>query len=186
MDDNNFWRRAEMDGNKSERRMKEPVESRKTKGLTGDHDDEEGGWSTVRRRSKQPQNGNTNGGTVTSFYVSNLPEGITKQKIKYVFTQFGRVVDIYIGGKRDRVGLIFAFVKFSNVEDPKAMEQAMLKVRCEHSILKVNIARYQKQSNAPNQTVISKQTVIPKTYPPKLIHTDNRAREKPWNSNQPP
>ncbi|KAL4578660.1 hypothetical protein LXL04_014789 [Taraxacum kok-saghyz] len=28
MDDNNFWRRAEMDGNISERRMKEPVERR--------------------------------------------------------------------------------------------------------------------------------------------------------------
>ncbi|KAL4568905.1 hypothetical protein LXL04_024523 [Taraxacum kok-saghyz] len=130
---------------------------RDRKGPTGDQEDEQGGWSEVRRRGKQSQNGNTNGGIVTSFYVSNLPEGITKQKIKFVFTQFRRVVDIYIGGKRDRACLIFAFVRFVNVEDPKAMEQAMYKVRCEHSILKVNIARYHKQSNVPKQITIEQE-----------------------------
>ncbi|KAL4562783.1 hypothetical protein LXL04_026813 [Taraxacum kok-saghyz] len=35
MDDNNFWRRAEMDGNRSERRMNEPVERRKVQELLG-------------------------------------------------------------------------------------------------------------------------------------------------------
>ncbi|KAL4580495.1 hypothetical protein LXL04_016690 [Taraxacum kok-saghyz] len=108
-----------------------------------------------RRRGKQGENSN-NGGQVTSFYVSNLPDGITKQRIKYIFTQFGRVVDIYIGGKRDHTGSIFVFVRFINVADPKALEHEMFKVRCEHLILKVNIARYQKQANTSNQTAIPK------------------------------
>ncbi|KAL4582068.1 hypothetical protein LXL04_006606 [Taraxacum kok-saghyz] len=36
MDDNIFWKRAEMDGNRSERRMKEPVERRKLHNFGGD------------------------------------------------------------------------------------------------------------------------------------------------------
>ncbi|KAL4558672.1 hypothetical protein LXL04_036873 [Taraxacum kok-saghyz] len=86
-----------------------------SKGPNGNQE-EEGGWSEVRRRGKQPQHGNINGGTV----------------------------------------------------------------RCEHSILKVNIARYQKQSN------VSKYATIPKTNPPKPIPIDKSVREKPWHPAQPP
>ncbi|KAL4579087.1 hypothetical protein LXL04_015222 [Taraxacum kok-saghyz] len=70
---------------------------------------------------------------------------VTKLNIRKIFEPFGKVVDIYIAGKRDRTGSIFTFVRFVNVRDAKALEEGMARVRCEHFILKVNITRYQKQ-----------------------------------------
>ncbi|CAH1436741.1 unnamed protein product [Lactuca virosa] len=77
-------------------------------------------------------------------YVSNLPDGVNKIKIREIFKVFGKVVDIYIGRKRDRSGSLLTFVRFNGVRDAKSLEQDMNRVRCDHCILKVNIARYQK------------------------------------------
>ncbi|KAL4571861.1 hypothetical protein LXL04_018628 [Taraxacum kok-saghyz] len=100
---------------------------RETKGPIGEQREDQGGWSEIRRKGKKQQHENGYEEPVTSFYVSNLPEGVTKTKIRYAFVQFGKVVDIYIGGKRDRSGSIFAFVRFANVNDAKALEREMSK-----------------------------------------------------------
>ncbi|CAH1438930.1 unnamed protein product [Lactuca virosa] len=68
-----------------------------------------------------------------------------KRLFRYSFQPFGRVVDIYIGGKRDCSGSIFAFVRFEDIHDAKVLEKEMSKFRCGHCILRVNIAHYQKQ-----------------------------------------
>ncbi|KAI3690974.1 hypothetical protein L2E82_49187 [Cichorium intybus] len=105
-----------------------------------------GEWKEVRRKSsKNYQRMSANHGVIT-YYVSNLPNGVNKLKIKRAFEPFGKIVDVYTGGKRDKSGSIFAFVRFEGVGDAKALEDCMCRVRCEYCILNVNIARYQKQS----------------------------------------
>lgn len=111
----------------------------------------QGEWTEVRRRKKPIQNMETNA-NITSFYVSNLPDNVSKIKIRNSFQVFGKVADIYIGGKRDRSGSMFAFVRFEGVKDAKILEMEMSRVRCEHCILKVNIAKYMRKSNAPTAT----------------------------------
>lgn len=59
---------------------------------------------------------------ITSYYVSNLPEGVLKAQIWKSFQKYGRVADIYIGGKKDRSGSTFAFVRFENIRDAKVLE----------------------------------------------------------------
>ncbi|CAH1421647.1 unnamed protein product [Lactuca virosa] len=110
---------------------------------------------------------------VVSYYVSNLPEGVRKFKIRKVFEVFGKVVDIYIGGKRDRFGSIFAFVRFEGVRDPKSLEKSMARIRCEHCILKVNIARYKKQ---PNLDSISNANMPKPPLPPPTHNHNFRTR----------
>ncbi|CAI9302748.1 unnamed protein product [Lactuca saligna] len=70
------------------------------------------------------------------------------------------VVDIYIGGKNDRSGSTFAFVRFENIRDAKVLEHEMSRVRCGHYILRVNIARYQKRQG-PKGFKINTNHVVP-------------------------
>ncbi|CAH1438900.1 unnamed protein product [Lactuca virosa] len=100
-------------------------------------------WTEVRRRRKSTHERDANA-HVISYYVSNLPDNANKIKIRKSFHIFGKVVDIYIGSKRDKSGSLFAFVRFEGVRDAKILEKEMSRVRCEHCILKVNIAKYQR------------------------------------------
>lgn len=47
-------------------------------------------------------------------------------------------------GKKKKIGSIFVFIRFKGVRDTTILENEMCRVRCEHFILKVNIAKYQK------------------------------------------
>ncbi|KAL4576683.1 hypothetical protein LXL04_012781 [Taraxacum kok-saghyz] len=137
------------------------------KGPSGEHEEDEGGWSKVRRKGSRQHNTGGYEEAVTSYFVSNLPNGANKTKIRLAFIQFGRVVDVYIGGKRDRSGSIFAFVRFANVRDAKALELEMNKVKYEHCILRVNIAKYQKQNgNGQSKAASSVPSSNPRHAPP--------------------
>ncbi|CAI9299751.1 unnamed protein product [Lactuca saligna] len=124
--------------------------------------DQSGGWTEVRRRNKTPQDTRT---VVTTYYVSNLPDNVSKLKIMNSFQKFGKLVDIYIGGKRDRSGSIFAFVIFEVVRDVKRLEYEMGRIRCGHYILRVNVEKYQKQDTLENKdnTKIAAPQMIMKT-----------------------
>lgn len=56
----------------------------------------------------------------------------------------GKLVDTYIVGRKDKSGSYFAFVKFEGVKDIQVMLNSLNKVRCGHCILKVNMAKYEK------------------------------------------
>ncbi|KAL4582224.1 hypothetical protein LXL04_006768 [Taraxacum kok-saghyz] len=106
-------------------RMERETLRRESDGREEKHDD----WKKVHRRRSHNQQHNEEYTHVTSFYVSNLPERVTKLNIRKSLEPFGKIVDIYIGGKRDRSGSIFAFVRFANVRDRKALEVAMERER---------------------------------------------------------
>ncbi|CAH1420760.1 unnamed protein product [Lactuca virosa] len=58
------------------------------------------GWTEVRRR-KTPAKFQT-GLDETSFFVSNIPTGATKEEFRKIFNLFGGLTDIYFGGKKGR------------------------------------------------------------------------------------
>lgn len=97
---------------------------------------------------------------ITSYYVSNLPEGVSKTQIWKSFQKYGRVADVYIGGKKDHSGSTFAFVRFENIRDEKVLEHKISRVRYGHCILRVNIARYQKRQG-PRGFKINTSHVVP-------------------------
>lgn len=96
----------------------------------------QGDWTELRYRKNSIYSTGANI-IVTSYYVSKLPYNVSKNKTRSSFQVFGKVVDIYINGKRDGSGSTFVFFKFEGVRDTKLLEKEMCRVRCEHCILKV-------------------------------------------------
>ena len=153
---------------------------RETNGQGEKSGGDQGEWTEVRRKSFNPTPKMVAHSAVTTFFVSNLPSDVNKLKIRRAFEEFGKIVDIYIGGKKDKSGSIFGFVRFAGVSNAKSLERSMCRVRCEHCILKVNIARYQKQVGVSDFT--SNRPVMPQrlpTPPPQTLSSHHNAHT-PW------
>ncbi|CAH1423138.1 unnamed protein product [Lactuca virosa] len=84
---------------------------------------------------------------ITSFYVSNIQHDTTTTMLSEAFRKYGRIVDIYISGSKDKTVSYFAFVKYEGVKDVQVMLNSINQVRCGHCIVKVNVAKYEKKSN---------------------------------------
>ncbi|CAI9285501.1 unnamed protein product [Lactuca saligna] len=63
----------------------------------------------------------------------------------------GPSANVYIPGRKDKGGTYFGFVKFEGVKNIGELERSMQKVKCGHSILKVNISKYGKQDKAKSE-----------------------------------
>ncbi|CAH1414127.1 unnamed protein product [Lactuca virosa] len=63
------------------------------------------------------------------------------------FRKFGKIVDIYIPGRKDKAGSYFAFVKYEGIKDVQVMLNSLNQIRCGHCIMKINIAKYEKKRN---------------------------------------
>ncbi|KAK9075729.1 hypothetical protein SSX86_004058 [Deinandra increscens subsp. villosa] len=50
----------------------------------------------------------------TSYFVLNMPFGVTVKELRQVFGKFGIVKDVYIAARVDKYGSPFGFVKFVN------------------------------------------------------------------------
>ncbi|KAL4564207.1 hypothetical protein LXL04_028263 [Taraxacum kok-saghyz] len=97
----------------------------------------EGGWKRVSRRSKNKE--------IISFYVTNLPADVTVTTLRKAFHSYGKIVDVYIPGRKDKSGSFFAFVRFEGVQDTVSMVDNLNKVRCGNCIVKTNVARYERR-----------------------------------------
>ncbi|CAI9279928.1 unnamed protein product [Lactuca saligna] len=105
----------------------------------------EGEWTEVRRRRKPT----SIPGDETTFYVSNIPHGAWIAEIRQLFTKHGEVVDIYILAKKNSNGKHFAFVRFRQVMDVKALEVALQGIRCRDKVLEVNLAKHPRKLISP-------------------------------------
>lgn len=92
-------------------------ENRKSDG----HVAKEVGWTKVRR--KKADNSHTK--VISSFYISNIPVGTSRVTINDIFKSFGKIVDIYLTGRKDRGGMYFGFVRFIDVADVLTLERKM-------------------------------------------------------------
>ncbi|KAD7480202.1 hypothetical protein E3N88_03338 [Mikania micrantha] len=106
-------------------------------------------WEEVQRNNRFHQKSSVNGGSskfsqVITFYVSNLPEGISDSRFKETFVKYGFLVDAYIAKKRDKGGNLFGFIRFRNVKEVHKLLVELNLIKLDEAKLSVNIAKYQK------------------------------------------
>ncbi|CAH1427400.1 unnamed protein product [Lactuca virosa] len=100
----------------------------------------EHGWTQVRRRRFPAKR--CNKGNETSFFVTNIPKGVTKVEFRRIFSQFGKMTDIYFGERNGKNGKNYDFIRFTDVTDAKDMETRMNGKICRNNVLEINIARH--------------------------------------------
>ncbi|KAI3745083.1 hypothetical protein L1987_58185 [Smallanthus sonchifolius] len=88
---------------------------------------------------------------VTSFYVSNLPEGTKAIDLKTCFGEYGKVVDSYVAAKKDKTRCLFGFARFEGVKNKVGMEVQLSSVNLNNARLSVNLAKYNKEGKLNNE-----------------------------------
>nr|KAJ0217709.1 hypothetical protein LSAT_V11C300129490 [Lactuca sativa] len=104
-------------------------------------------WTQVRRK-KTPANRRSRSDE-TSFFVSNIPTGATKDEFRRIFNVFGKLTDIYFGGRKGKNGKNFGFIRYNGVEDKRTLEAKLNGTVCTSCKLEINIARHER---APPET----------------------------------
>ncbi|MCH80824.1 hypothetical protein A2U01_0001598 [Trifolium medium] len=113
------------------------------------------GWTCVRPRrrrgsrldqDKAIKNSITNTGAVgsTTCYVNNLPEDVGQKEVERMFERWGKVVDVYIAKKRNKMGKVFGFVRYANVKDERWLESQLRDIWFGTYKVWVNISRFEK------------------------------------------
>lgn len=130
------------------------------------------GWTEVRGR----RNTSTLIKGITSFFFSNMVDGINSFDLKEVFRTFRRIRYFYIIGRIDKRNSYFGFVKFGDVKNSIELERSMKRVNCGHCILKVSIAKYEKMFQIGRKHIgtINMKYVQAKHYSP------TQKRKKLW------
>ncbi|CAH1447309.1 unnamed protein product [Lactuca virosa] len=100
------------------------------------------GWTQVRQR-KAPAN-HRFGLEETSFFVSNIPTGATKDEFRKIFNSFGKLTDIYFGGRKGKNGKNFGFIRYSGVDDKRTLEAKLNGTVCRSNKLEINIAKHER------------------------------------------
>ncbi|CAH1445351.1 unnamed protein product [Lactuca virosa] len=134
----------------------------------------EGEWTKVRRRKTSPAS-NGNVGAITNFYVAGFPGCITKAELWKPFGRFGRVIDVYLGGKRDHRRQHFAFVRYMDVEDEKILEEKLQGTKCRDVTLSINLSKHKRKPIYVTNSLPRCQHEVP-LHPPisKTGNRDNR------------
>lgn len=65
---------------------------------------------------------------ITSFFVSNFPNGMSEVGLWRIFQRWGKVRDVMVPRKRTKDGKRFGFVRFEGVKDYKQMEYQLDKI----------------------------------------------------------
>ncbi|KAL4584515.1 hypothetical protein LXL04_009118 [Taraxacum kok-saghyz] len=140
-------------------------------------------WREVRRKKPNQYPANTNDTaaaafrwwandpSISSFYVSNLPGGASKKDLWGACSRLGNLVDIYIAGRKDASGKFFAFIRYSDVSDPGAVEDGLCNIICRGRKLVANCAKHPR--NIPK--LISKRQAIPVPKPFAPAPRDSRS-----------
>ncbi|CAH1450968.1 unnamed protein product [Lactuca virosa] len=100
------------------------------------------GWTEVRHRKKPGIHRNDS--DITSYFVSNIPNGTTKEEFRRIFKTFGTLSDVYFGGRKGKNGKNFGFIRFENVTDKKLLESKLNGIICRNYKLEINIARHER------------------------------------------
>ncbi|CAH1421543.1 unnamed protein product [Lactuca virosa] len=90
----------------------------------------------------------------------------TVAMVRKTFQTFGKLVVVYIFGRKDKGGSFFAFIRYEGVKDIDSLVLTLNQVRCGHCIAKVNIAKYVKKPPRlipPPRSNRTSQPVIPST-----------------------
>ncbi|KAL4566482.1 hypothetical protein LXL04_030597 [Taraxacum kok-saghyz] len=110
---------------------------------------EDGGWKTVDRRrgrhqtrERKESNSDELKRLVTTFFVSNIPEGWNSRRLWKAFEARGTLVDAFIPSKKDASGGLFGFVRFLKVPNLQQLLDSMNEMVLQGKKLRVNVARH--------------------------------------------
>ncbi|KAL4568994.1 hypothetical protein LXL04_024620 [Taraxacum kok-saghyz] len=100
-------------------------------------------WREVRRKSKPSEK------PVVSFYICDLPGDVFKKELWAPCATYGKLIDIYIAGRKNAAGSFFAFIRYEDPADPIAIATSLNNVMCRGKKIVANIARQPRPSKQP-------------------------------------
>lgn len=87
-------------------------------------------------------------GTTSFFFFTNFTNDFRVQEMRKVFSRWGKVVDIFIPTKRDKVGKRFGFVTFKDAHNVRALEEQLKSIRIGNFRLQINLPRFQRRQGS--------------------------------------
>lgn len=120
-------------------------ETRKEENATGVEEDNKrvtsGEWKKVEKRFARKV-----GGTITSFFFSNIPENHEEKHMWAIFQWWGKIKDLFIVRKKTKNGKRYSFVHFVGVLEPKDLEQSLDCIFTRINKLFVNFPKFERVS----------------------------------------
>lgn len=103
-------------------------------------------WQDPNSRRRRRRN--LRNEVITSFFVSNYPEGVSESQLRQVFFPFWKLRDAFIRKKKDCFGCVFAFIRYANVENMEELDANLKQVVINNLRVSVNIAKYERSGKA--------------------------------------
>ncbi|KAL4581283.1 hypothetical protein LXL04_017494 [Taraxacum kok-saghyz] len=107
-------------------------------------------WREVRRRNSGPKKfqGNEEDPLISSFFVKELPGDASKAEIWKLCSTLGKVVNVYVAGRKDASGALFGFVRFANAVNPCQIEEELNRLVCRGRKIVANLSRHPRAAAA--------------------------------------
>lgn len=88
-----------------------------------------------------------------TFFLSNLPSGVTTEILRSECSCRGQLADVYIARKRDKYGGLFAFARYSKVKNIEKMVKALNTIQIGGKRCFAKVARFGKEDR-PTKTPV--------------------------------
>src|ERR1044072_104291 len=99
--------------------------------------EDDGGWRRPRRASRPNDNHN-----LVSFFFTGIPETHREEHLWPIFQRYGKVWEVFIPNKRDRMGKRFGFVRYHEVDDQARLGRQLDNIMIGNTKLYVNVPRF--------------------------------------------
>lgn len=131
-------------------------------------------WTVVNRQRSQFLDRRWNHKGVTTMFVSNIPDGVSKDTLRKIFIKYGELTDVYMAVKKDSRRKNFAFVRYRKVSKERELEATLQKIMCSGALLEVNIAKFERKMMAENVEGLKKKPQFVQ-IPLRQAYRDNRS-----------
>ncbi|KAK7255912.1 hypothetical protein RIF29_29340 [Crotalaria pallida] len=98
--------------------------------------------------------------TIT-FYVTKFPDDWGTKELWKTFQRWGRVVDVFIPLKRNKIGDRFAFIRYQHVRDSKDLEKQLDKMIIGSTKVFVNLTKFNR-NDKQGDTTTHRETILQK------------------------
>ncbi|KAJ0606161.1 putative RNA recognition motif domain, nucleotide-binding alpha-beta plait domain superfamily [Helianthus annuus] len=105
------------------------------------------------RRDRKFRNREERLKNTTSFFVSNLSDGCTTEKLWAAFEHFDNLEDSFVPFKRDGVGNKFGFLRFSGIDCSDEWIEKLKMVSIGGAILGVKLAKFNRDGSKVSQMI---------------------------------
>ncbi|XP_057426433.1 uncharacterized protein LOC130719847 [Lotus japonicus] len=117
-------------------------------------------------------------GVISSFFFSHFPESHGEHEMWRFFEDWGKVWEVFIPKKRDKLGNRFGFVRFQNVKEPSLLAEKLDRAYIGGKKLFVNIPRFSKQPVMKPRKGFEPTAEGPRAEPKGVVMGRNQQGEK--------